>query len=68
MEPWLNASTKELKLFAFLPLMPLGAKSLIDQLFAVHYLDNQDRAWIALDQCFSYRPAAGSFLSYWQEW
>ena len=46
-----------------------GAKSLIDQLFAVHYLDNQDRAWIALDQFFSYRPAAGAdFLSYCQEW
>ena len=51
------------------PAYPPGCKMLLDHLFSMHYLDDQDRAWVSLDAFFSFRQGTNQdFLEYTQEW
>ncbi len=46
-----------------------GAKVLIDKLLSLNHLDDQDRAWVSLDQFLGFRrPSGMTFIEYLTEW
>ena len=52
-----------------IPAYPSGAKTLIQCLLDLHYLDDQDLAWTSLDKFFTFvRPSDMDFGTYVTEW
>ncbi len=52
-----------------IPAYDSGAKVLIDKLLSLNHLDDQDKAWVSLDQFFGFRrPAGMTFIEYLTEW